>query len=279
MKQPCELLLIDGDTLVYRYGLMNHTRNVDFDGDFGTLDNPEAQAEPVDALEAAKLAISQKLQFLLDDTGVPDFRIALANPGVKCFRYGFYPQYKAHRGVPPEIIRPLRNWMRREYFDKLLPVPCGRPLETDDILGYHHQDDGRTCIVSNDKDFMTLPGWNYHPFTGELRWITSGSARATLFYQILVGDGADGFPGCPGIGPMKAEEILMSHIVARGLDFGELWDTVNFTFQSQGATEDDLKTTFCLANVNGSPVVPSDMWSRELPPHYKDLLKEIASGT
>lgn len=269
-REPCELLLIDGDTLVYRYGLMNHTRDVDFDD--------TTEVEPVDALEAAKLAISQKLQFLLDDTGVPDFRIALANPGVKCFRYGFYPQYKAHRGEPPEIIRPLRNWMRREYFDKLLPVPVGRPMETDDILGYHHQEDGLTCLVSNDKDFMTLPGWNYHPFTGELRWITKDSAKVTLFYQCLVGDGADGFPGCPGIGPLKAEEILLTHIASRGCDFGELWDTVHFTFVSQGATEDDLKTTFCLAKVDGTTFVPSDMWSRELPPHYKDLLKEIANA-
>lgn len=171
-KRPCELLLIDGDTLVYRYGLMNHgSADLDFDGE---------PVEPIDPLEAAKLAIGQKLQFLLDDTGVADFRLALANPGVRCFRYGFYPAYKMHRKEPPEIIRPLRNWLRREYHSRLLEVPPGLPMETDDILGYHHQEDGSTCIVSNDKDFMTLPGWNYHPFSGDLRWISERNARATL---------------------------------------------------------------------------------------------------
>jgi DNA polymerase-1 len=27
-------------------------------------------------------------------------------------------------------------------------------------------------------------------------------------YQTLVGDTSDGYPGCPGIGPVKAEKVL-----------------------------------------------------------------------
>ncbi len=266
-KKPCELLLIDGDTLVYRYGLMNHDKaDVDFDGQV---------AEPIDPLEAAKCAIQQKLQFLLDDTGVPDFRLGLANPGVRCFRYSFYPQYKAHRDETPGIVRTLRAWLRQEYRDKLLVVSSIRPLETDDIIGYHHKEDGSTCVVSNDKDFYTLPGWNYHPFSGELRWINSNAAHATLFYQCLVGDGADGFSGCPSIGSKRAEEILLTHIEVKGFDYRDLWNTVRFTYESCGATVDDLKTTFCLAKINGQPVVPSEMWTTEFPENYQRLLQEI----
>lgn len=263
MRKPCDLLLIDGDTLVYRYGLMSTSPELNFDAPAG----PE-----VPPIEAAKLAISQKLQFLLEDTGVPDFRIALANPGIKCFRYSFYPSYKSHRKEPPEIIRPLRQWLRLTFADKLLAVPPGLPMETDDILGYHHAGDGSTCIVSNDKDFHTLDGWNYHPFTGKLHWITKRGAHLTLLYQMLVGDSADGFPGCPGIGPVKAEEILLANAHQ---SYPTLCDIVNFTFQSQGATEEDMLTMWCLANVSGLTMTPRMCHKRALPPDYLKVLEAI----
>lgn len=263
-RKPCELLLIDGDTLVYRYGLMNH-ESVDFE-----------ECTPVSPFEAAKLAISQKLQFLLEDTGVPDFRIALAPAGVKCFRYGFYPQYKAHRGVPPDIIRPLRQWLRTEYHEKLLHYPGTTPVETDDIIGYFHKGDGSTCVVSNDKDFLTLPGWNYHPFTGDLIWVTHTMAHVCLWYQVLVGDSADGFPGCQGIGPKKALEILTTAL-EHCYDCN-IRDVVLFTYLSQGQTLDDFLTNWCLAMINGCCETPESIkeWADvTLPPDYEKLLKEI----
>jgi DNA polymerase-1 len=257
-RRPCEVLLIDGDTLVYRYGLMDHTP-VDFE-----------DAPPVNPLEAAKLAIGQKLQYLLDDTGVPTFRIALAAPG-RCFRYGFYPQYKAHRQPSPDIINQLRQWFRVEYSEFLLEWPHTIPVETDDILAYHHQVDGTTCIVSNDKDFYTLPGWNYHPFTGDLRWISGESAYLTFWYQVLVGDSADGFPGCKGIGKVKAEEILLTAWGEHAL----LSEVVAFTYLSQGCTLDDLVINRCLANI-GIPQVPSNLRGMKLlPDRYLKVLEMI----
>ena len=261
---PCKYLLIDGDALVYRYGLMNH-ETLDFEG-----------CTPESPFEAAKLAISQKLQYLLDDTGVPDYRIALAPAGVKCFRYGFYPAYKAHRGVPPEIIRPLKQWLRTEYHEKLIQYPGSTPVETDDILGYYHKDDGSTCIVSNDKDFLTLPGWNYHPFTGELIWVTHTMANVARWYQVLIGDSADGFRGCHGIGQKRALEILTTALEHKG----NLRDVVHFTYLSQGMTTEDFLTTVCLVRVNGDPMTPDELrewWGEELelPPSYTKLLKEI----
>jgi DNA polymerase I len=270
-RRPCELLLIDGDTLVYRYGLMNHEA-VDFE------DTP-----PLPPLEHAKAAIREKLQFLLDDTGVPDFRIALAPPGVKCFRYGFYPAYKAHRDTPPDIIRELKQWMRVEYHKKLISHPTSQLVETDDILGYHHKADGSTCIVSNDKDFLTLPGWLYHPFTGDLHWITHPSAMLQKFYQVLVGDSADGFPGCPGIGPKKAEEILLTALEIPTQSPHRLWDVVHFTYLSQGATLDDFITNWCLLNVSGIIITPEIFRHTcytshsELPEAYHETLDAVRS--
>lgn len=268
-RVPCELLLIDGDTLVYRYGLMNHETEVDFE------DTPQ-----LPPLEHAKAAIREKLQFLLDDTGVPDYRIALAPPGVKCFRYQFYPQYKAHRSAPPDIIRELKQWMRVEFHEKLISHPDSQLVETDDILGWHHKPNGSTCIVSNDKDFLTLPGWLYHPFTGDLHWITRNSAMLQKFYQALVGDAADGFPGCPGIGPKKAEEILLTALEVPGITPFDLWPVTLFTYLSQGATAEDLVTTWCLLNVSGYLVTPTSymkMYKCELPEEYHATFDAVCS--
>lgn len=246
--KPTELLLIDGDTLVYRYALMNQGN---LDVAFPPLEY-DGELVTVDPLEAAQLAFQQKLQFLLEDTGVPDLRIALAKPGSLCFRYEFFPKYKSHRPPPPDIIGQMRSWVREVYADKLLPYVDH--AETDDILGLNHRPDGTTCIVSIDKDFYTLPGWNYHPFTGALRWISPAMAKATFWYQVLVGDSADGFPGCRGIGKVKAERIILKAI-AEGAD---LRDVVLKTYESQGHVNAlrDCEITRCLVNVSGTMDTP-----------------------
>lgn len=262
-------LLIDGDTFIYRYGLMNQDNEV-----------PSFAGEPaVPPLEKSKQAFAEKLQFLLEDTGATDFRIGLANPGVKCYRYAIFPSYKGHRKPPPDIIGELKAWVRREYRDKLLSVPAGIPLETDDILGWHQDFSGGTVIVSNDKDMLTIPGWNYHPFTGELQWVTPAMADLNVLYQVLIGDNADGFPGAPGIGPKKASELLCTAVEALGTpDLAALWPVVWFAFRSVGASQGLEDQMYQLARIirNGDdPLVYPQVPQVTIPDSYHELLKEL----
>ena len=53
-------------------------------------------------------------------------------------------------------------------------------------------------IVSGDKDMMTLPGQHYKE--AEVVKVTKWEADVAFYKQTLVGDSADNYPGCPGIG-------------------------------------------------------------------------------
>jgi hypothetical protein len=237
LKKPASVLLIDTDCLVWRYALANH--------DDMPVDDP---------LVAAQLAIQQKIQFLMEDTGVPRYKLCLAPPG-----------NPNHRKERPEIVTQLYSWLRETYAEDLVEFPGA---ETDDILANHHQSDGSTVAVSNDKDFHQLAGWNLHPFTGELRWITPRMASVAYWYQILIGDSADGFGGCPGIGAKKALDIITAVLEHNPEAIAKV---CLFTYLSQGATTQDFEVTMRLAHLGEdiSWIIP------ELPPEYLNVLKEI----
>ena len=61
-------------------------------------------------------------------------------------------------------------------------------------------------MVSQDKDMKTLPVtvWDGCDL------VTYSEAEADYWhlFQTLTGDKTDGYPGCPGMGPVKAETIL-----------------------------------------------------------------------
>ena len=62
-------------------------------------------------------------------------------------------------------------------------------------------------IVSRDKDLLTVPGLHGSP-SGALRRVSADDAATAHLAQCLSGDAADGYPGCPGIGPKRARRIL-----------------------------------------------------------------------
>src|SRR5262249_40632645 len=69
---------------------------------------------------------------------------------------------------------------------------------------------GRKIIVSADKDMKTIPGEHYDPNKRELGVVTVSRLEADGYHmmQTLTGDTTDGYTGCPGVGPKKAEKIL-----------------------------------------------------------------------
>lgn len=245
--KPTGVLLVDADILVYRYGLMKMSP-LDFD------DYPENTGEDTQ-LSAARNAFKWKLDSLLRDTGVPTLKLAMASS--RCFRYKFFPQYKQHRGETPQVIKDLKKCVRGDEtlsFLSAIPIPEG---ETDDILGYYHKADGSTCVVSNDKDFLTLPGWNYHPFTGQLVWVTHKMAYVARCFQALVGDSADGIPGCKGIGKSRARRILT---VALTEDPNcDLYSIAKRTFTRAGHPEDDFWISLSLITVDGKCRTPDQL--------------------
>jgi DNA polymerase-1 len=145
------------------------------------------------------------------------------------FRRGVLPTYKGKRGKKPLVLKALKEFLiekRGAYF---------RPgLEGDDCMGIlatrsNPKGEDR-IIVSIDKDMMQIPA-------GYVRWPDTAITRTTseqadLFHlrQTLTGDVTDGYGGCPGIGPVKADKLLAKD---------PSWATVLAAFEDAGLTEAD----------------------------------------
>lgn len=139
------------------------------------------------------------------------------------WRKSVMPTYKHNRVAKrkPVVYKAMREYVAetRETFQ--------RPgLEGDDILGilstHSHLIKGEKIIVSIDKDMNTIPGrllndgrarkamaddstTSYSDYIVE---ISAAAADRHHLLQALTGDVTDGYPGCPGIGPVKAAALL-----------------------------------------------------------------------
>lgn len=125
------------------------------------------------------------------------------------FRKDVDPTYKQSRGDTerPIHLYELKTWLSEQY-----PFVRYRRLEADDVMGIMATEpsDEERIIVSQDKDMKTIPGWLYRPFSDnpKLEEITLEAADRFHLYQTLIGDAVDGFPGCPGMGPVAAAKHL-----------------------------------------------------------------------
>lgn len=159
-----------------------------------------------------------------------DYRLCLTDSAGN-FRKAILPTYKGKRAKKPLCLKHLKEHLiasdERAVF---------RPgLEGDDCMGILATKSGwpkgtELVIVSPDKDMFSVPG----KFA---RWpstiITSHTRQQADRYhllQTLTGDVTDGYAGCPGIGPVKAEKLL---------DKAPTWETVVGAYEAAGLTEDD----------------------------------------
>jgi DNA polymerase I len=144
------------------------------------------------------------------------------------FRKALDPTYKANRtGRKPLGYKALVEWMKDTYGTKVIVHDL---LEADDYLGIlaTKPNAPESIIVSDDKDMMTIPGNLFR--LGRLSTIDDDTAERYWLQQTLMGDPADGYKGCPGIGPVKADKILAKP--------GSRWENVKREFIKAGLTED-----------------------------------------
>ncbi len=151
------------------------------------------------------------------------------------FRLGIDSSYKGHRDDrKPMCYKALRGDVESAY--RCLAMDH---LEADDVMGIlaTKPQKASTIIVSRDKDMKTIPTsiWDGKDL------VVQDEAAADRFhlYQTLVGDTADGYPGCPGVGPVKAEKIL---------EEGG-WKEVVAAYEAKGLTEADALVQARLARI------------------------------
>jgi putative phage exonuclease len=138
--------------------------------------------------------------------------------------------YKANRA---DKRKPLAYHALVDYMCKELPSRWEQELEADDIIGllaYKAKQD--VLIISGDKDLRQIPDvWYYNFLKAEMNYVSQQEADFQFYKQALMGDPTDGYPGCPGVGEKKAEELLMKH--------GMAWKTLVDAYAAKGLTEAD----------------------------------------
>ena len=140
------------------------------------------------------------------------------------YRYLVNPEYKA--GRPP---RPHHYDAVKEYLIKRYDTEVVNGIEADDACSmaqyaavdtsrvmsmYATVDDclkaryNNTCIASNDKDLLMVPGNHYNWQKKIHQFITEDEGDYNFYTQLLTGDSTDNIFGLADIGPARAKDIL-----------------------------------------------------------------------
>ncbi len=185
--------LLDGDIIAFRCAVTNQD---EFDGEF--VYDPRVVSDALDRMVKEWQTLAKA------GTSI----VCLSSPDRRYFRHLIYPAYKQNRSG---LQRPVALDFAIDYLHKNYKIAQRVGLEADDVMGIFMGKPELTdpVIVSIDKDMMTIPGKIMNP--GKMlrpMKVSKQSADRMVFYQALVGDSTDGYPGAKGIGPKKAEKIL-----------------------------------------------------------------------
>ncbi|UCD11233.1 MAG: DNA polymerase I [Nitrospinaceae bacterium] len=204
MKKPQTLYLIDGSSYIFRA--------------FFAIRQPLSTSRglPTNAL----YGFINMLQKVVREEK-PDYLAVVFDSKEKTFRHKMYPEYKAHREVPPEDLA-----KQFPYFEPLVAAYNIATLrmpgyEADDIIGtlaaQGEKKGLHVVIVSGDKDMMQLIGPRVHMLDTMKDKIFRekdveekfGVGPAQVIDVMgLMGDSSDNIPGVKGVGPKTATELI-----------------------------------------------------------------------
>lgn len=221
-------ILIDADVLAYK-SAAKVEQAIEWEPGFWTWHCDEG---------AVKDAIDGEITFLVETLHASDYKLCLTDSEGN-FRKGILPSYKSNRASvkKPLVLLSIREWLISERDAYLKPR-----LEGDDVMGILATwpgIKGEKVIVSIDKDMKTVPGLYYRDAEAGIVEITEHEADYWHLFQTLTGDATDGYAGCPGVGPKKAEAILglPGDLLALGLE--DRWNAVAEAYLKAGLSEDD----------------------------------------
>ena len=187
------------------------------------------------------------------------------DPHGPTFRSEVYPAYKAQREATPEDIKkavPIIKDLLKAWNIPILQVDG---YEADDVIGTlatkAGQEGVETYMLTPDKDYgqlVTNNGFIFRPRHGggyetmgpeEVKAkYTIPSTEAVIDLLALMGDSADNFPGCPGVGEKTAVKLIN--------EFGNIENLISKTNELKGALKtkieshiEDIKMSKFLATI------------------------------
>lgn len=190
-------LLIDADSIGYHFAF-RHSASFDWGDVVSEVMDKEA------AIDGLKSYIDELKSCLRASSVI----VALTDYDRPCFRKAIFKDYKKNRHTKPKLLHVLRQYMRDNYACYIRPG-----LEADDVVGilatHPSLVRGEKIVVSIDKDLRGVPCTLYNPDKDtKPRQIGRDEADLFFFTQVLTGDPVDTYPGCPGVGVVKAARIL-----------------------------------------------------------------------
>lgn len=221
------ILLLDGDIILYRAACV-HEKSFDFGGCVGHVLDKEAALQEVDNL----------IEDMLEKTGCEGVLVALSalKPN---FRYTVLPSYKHNRAgkEKPALWKDCRDHLISNY-DCL----ARRHLEGDDIIGiYLTAEPEKYLCATIDKDLRQVPGLHWEWKEGGTTEVTQAEGDRFFLTQVLTGDPTDGYKGCPGVGPKKAEKLLNEVLegVAPEDYIKTAWPAIVKAYENKDLAEED----------------------------------------
>ena len=197
------------------------------------------------------------------------------DPHGPTFRSEAFPAYKAQREETPEDIRkavPIIKNLLKAYRIPILQVDG---FEADDVIGTLAKKAGsngiETYMLTPDKDYGQLVSDNvkiFRPRHGG-GYETMGPKEVCEKYGIpstesvidllaLMGDSADNFPGCPGVGEKTAVKLIN--------DFGSIEGLLARSSEIKGKLREkveehveDIKMSYFLATIKTDVPIELDM--------------------
>ena len=229
--QEKKLLLLDAYALIFR-------------AFYAMIRNPRITSTGIDT--SAVFGFVNMLQDLLKREQ-PSHIAVCFDPGGKTFRHEAYPEYKANRDKTPEGILTAVPYIKRILEAYHIPVIVVDGYEADDVIGtmahLAQEHDFFTYMVTGDKDFAQLVTDQvklYNPAKGEILGVQEVKDKYNLQDPLqvidllgLMGDTADNIPGCPGVGPKKAESLISQ--------FGSIENMLEHTDQLKGALKANVE--------------------------------------
>lgn len=200
------LLLVDGNNLFAR--AWHATRN---------------EAMTADGESTAALVVFTNILLRHIREEEPD-RVAVCwDGGGSRYRSALLPSYKANRRTATSMRTSRERFLVKEFLSLAGVFHSERPgVEADDLIAkYWSVAEEKIVLVSEDKDFLQLAGWN--PFGYDCQILRSTGERWNRFtvqevygvppewmptWMALVGDTSDNIPGVTGIGPVKATQLV-----------------------------------------------------------------------